>query len=223
VARGYDSLGGYKLYDVVQLGNQSAVVVHVGTSTLRVLTHLGDVQEVEPVKLKGKKSDAKAGPGGGAAMDKAGAEILVNDPVTIVHGAPLRGAGGGGANMLPRPGPLSGLEATVKHVHRSLLFVHCRQRPDNAGMLVVKAHDVKLSGNVVSGVGRKGGAMQRAASSATAGHAKRRTDELINKTVRIRKGSYKGLIGIAVMANDDEAQVELHARCAAAGLRAPRG
>ena len=96
VARGYDSLGGYKLHDVVQLGNQSAVVVHVGTSTLRVLTHLGDVQEVEPVKLKGKKSDAKAGPGGGSAMDKAGAEILVNDPVTIVQGAPLRVAGGGG-------------------------------------------------------------------------------------------------------------------------------
>jgi len=60
VSTGIQTLAGYELYDLVQIGvSNVGVIVYIGRDTLKVLTQNGVVQTVHPPELRGKRNIAR--------------------------------------------------------------------------------------------------------------------------------------------------------------------
>ncbi|EON62629.1 hypothetical protein W97_01853 [Coniosporium apollinis CBS 100218] len=191
----------YDLYDLVQLDAATvACVVKVDRESLRVLTQDGSVRTLLPSNISAKLERRRHA----VATDRDGSEIRHDDTVKE-HGGEQK-------------------QGYVLHIHRTYLFVRNRQQAENAGVFVVR------SGNVTT-VAAKGGrvnnagpdlskmnpAMQRnGGANATPGQmAPPKTfgrDQFLGKNVTIRKGPYKGLLGIVKDATDDSARVELHSK-----------
>ncbi|KAJ5473267.1 hypothetical protein N7475_002833 [Penicillium sp. IBT 31633x] len=131
------------------------------------------------------------------ATDRNGAEIRSGDTVREVYGEQRSGV--------------------IRHIHRSFLFLHNKAQAENAGISVVRTTNVVT---VSARGGRTTGpdltkmnpalAMQNPAGGAAMPPPRRGRDHLIGKTVTIRKGRYKGLVGIVRDADDSSAQVELY-------------
>lgn len=132
------------------------------------------------------------------ATDRNGAEIRNGDTVREVYGEQRSGV--------------------IRHIHRSFLFIHNKAQAENAGISVVRTTNVVT---VSARGGRPTGpdlskmnpalAMQVPGGGAAAMPPPQRgRDRLIGKTVLVRKGRYKGLIGVVRDADDSTAQVELY-------------
>lgn len=112
-------------------------------------------------------------------------------------------------------GPLRGTRAVIKHIFRQFLFCHAKDMITNSGMFVVRSKNVECrKSRPRSGKGRPVGLFgyQRPPTTFSRYQRGGRNNDILNKTVRIRKGIYKGHLGIVIDATETKYRVELHAK-----------
>lgn len=200
---GTGTLGQYSMLDLVQLDATSVgVIVKVDRETLTVLNQDGNTQHVRPTQIANIIPKRKLF----VAADRNGSEIRHDDVVKEYGGQQRQGK--------------------IIHVHRSWVWLHNNESRENAGVFVTKTSNITT-------VAAKGG---RVAAAAAAGpdltkmnpDIQRRAngngsmapppkqsfgrDRSIGQTVTIRKGGYKGLLGIVKDTTDLHARVELHTK-----------
>lgn len=175
-------------------------VIKVDRESLRVLDQNGSVKTVMPSQVTNKIEKRKTA----VATDRNGSEIRHDDTVREIGGESKTG--------------------TILHIHRAYLFLMNRMQTENSGLFVVRASNVAT-------VAAKGGRVVQQGSSgpdltkmnpalqkngATNGSMPPPKsfgrDRLIGQTVKVRKGAYKGLLGIVKDSTDTEARVELHTK-----------
>lgn len=197
---GQGSLGQYELHDLVQLDPTTVgCIVKVDRESLVVLDQFGDTRQVMPSQIPNKLPKRKQA----VAADREGSEIRLDDVVKEFSGQQRQGK--------------------IIHIHRSYVFLHTHATNENAGVFVTKA-------SMVNTIAAKGGRVNAAASGpdlTTMNPAlkihKNGTenkplakafgrDRAINQTVIIKKGAYKGLLGIVKDTTDTHARVELHTK-----------
>ncbi|PQE32541.1 transcription elongation factor SPT5 protein [Rutstroemia sp. NJR-2017a WRK4] len=198
---GSGSLGKYELWDLVQLDPSTvACIIKVDRESLVVLDQNGQNRMVIPSQISNRLEKRK----NAVATDRNGAEIKMDDAVKEYGGESRTGK--------------------ILHIHRSYLFLKSSEMTENAGVFVTRTTNV-------SSVSAKGGRVTSAASSlpdlssmnpALKLHPKSTgemlppksfgRDRSIGQTVTIRKGPYKGLLGIVKDTTDTNARIELHTK-----------
>jgi transcription elongation factor SPT5 len=199
---GAGSLGQFELHDLVQLDPTTVgCVVKVERESLVVLDQFGDTRQVMPSQIPNKLPKRKQA----VAADRNGSEIRLEDVVKEFTGQQRQGK--------------------IIHIHRSYVFLHTNDSKENAGVFVTKA-------SMVNTIAAKGGRVSAATSGpdlnamnpALKIHkngAENKPqqpikmfgrDKAIDQTVIIKKGSYKGLLGIVKDTTDTHARVELHTK-----------
>ena len=192
----------YDLYDLVQLDAATvACVIKVDRESLRVLDQTGSVRSLLPSNISNKIEKRR----NAVATDRDGSEIRVDDTI--------KEQGGFGERKQGR----------VLHIHRNFLFALSRTQTENAGVFVVR------TANVLT-VAAKGGRVNNAGPDLTKMNPMRNNgaangggqqmpppktfgrDKLLGRTVTIRRGPHKGLLGIVKDTTDSEARVELHTK-----------
>jgi transcription elongation factor SPT5 len=183
IATGRDSLEGYEMYDLVATSsNQLGVIVSVGRDDLTLLMQTGEVKTVGLQDLRGKRNfqSNKA-----MALDAKDNQIHVKDVVTVLEG------------------PMTNHTGSIKHMHRAFLFLHNSSVMENAGIFVVRSKKVALAGQknkLEPGASHMGAFTpyatpkhDGAAPMNKKASAGRRTDnDILNKTVKIKGGQWKG-------------------------------
>ncbi|TDZ29491.1 Transcription elongation factor SPT5 [Colletotrichum spinosum] len=196
---GQGSLGQYELFDLVQLDPTTVgCIVKVDRESVVVLDQNGDARQVMPSQIANKLPKRKVA----VAADRNGSEIRLDD-VVREYGAQQR-------------------QGKIIHIHRAYVFLHSNDNNENAGVFVTKAGNVTTiaakGGRVLSAgpnLDQMNPAMKRNPSAVESKMAPPKTfgrDRAINQTVIIRKGGYKGLLGIVKDATDTHARVELHTK-----------
>lgn len=160
-----------------------------------MLDQNGSVRNVLPSRVIGKIEHRR----NAVTTDRNGAEIKYGDTVREVAGEQRLGV--------------------ILHVHRAFLFMNSKVVGDNAGIMVTRATNVvtvATSGGSLAPRGpdltKLNPAIQKNGMNGT-GMPPPRTvgrDRTVGKTVTIRKGPYKGLLGIVKDTTDEIARVELH-------------
>lgn len=199
---GQGSLGQFSLHDLVQLDPTTVgCIVKVDRESLGVLDQFGDARQVMPSQIANKLPKRKQA----VAADRSGSEIRLDDVVKEVTGQQRQGK--------------------IIHIHRSYVFLHTNDNNENAGVFVTKA-------SMVNTIAAKGGRVNAAASgpdlntmnpalkvhknggenTKLAPAKSFGRDKAIEQTVIIKKGAYKGLLGIVKDATDTHARVELHTK-----------
>ncbi|KND93725.1 Transcription elongation factor SPT5, partial [Tolypocladium ophioglossoides CBS 100239] len=200
---GQGSLGQYTLHDLVQLDPTTVgCIVKVDRESLVVLDQYGDPRQIMPSQISNKLPQRKQA----VAADRDGSEIRLDDKVKEFTGQQRQGK--------------------IIHIHRSYIFLHTNDSTENAGVFVTKA-------SMVNTVAAKGGRVNSAASGpdlsamnpALKIHkngAENKAlqppvktfgrDRALNQTAIIKKGPYKGLLGIVKDTTDTHARVELHTK-----------
>jgi transcription elongation factor SPT5 len=203
VASGQDNLAGYELHDLVVLSgggatNEVGVIVRVGHEEFTVINNHGIIREVRPEELRGKRNSRSMK---GVALDVQGNQIRVGSTVSVAEG------------------PHKGKTATIKWIHRAQLFLYSQTRTENAGIFVVRSRSCVLTGSKLQN--RKSGGdgsntpymtPVSHSSGPSAAFKGRREDGLINKTVKILAGQWKGYLGVITDSTATHFQVELHSR-----------
>ena len=175
-------------------------VIKVDRESLRVLDQNGSAKTVMPSQISNKIEKRKHA----VATDRNGSEIRHDDTVREMGGDSKQGV--------------------IIHIHRSFLFLLNREQTENSGIFVVRASNVATiaaKGGRVTQQGSSGPdltkmnpAVQRNGTSNGSMLPPRTMgrDRIIGQTVKIRKGPYKGLLGIVKDATDTDARVELHTK-----------
>ena len=165
-----------------------------------MLDQNGSLKSVMPSQISNKIEKRR----NAVATDRNGSEIRNDDTVREIGGENKRGI--------------------IVHIHRSFLFLHNREQTENSGIFVVRATNVATiaaKGGRVTQQGSTGPnltkmnpALQRNgnANGAMAPPRSFGRDRALGQTVTIRKGPYKGLLGIVKDTTDTEARVELHTK-----------
>ena len=175
-------------------------VTKVDRESLRVLDQNGSVRSVMPSQISNRIERRRHA----VATDRTGSEIRHDDTVREIGGEQKQGV--------------------ILHIYRSFLFLHNREQTENSGISVVRATNVQT-------VAAKGGrvaqmssgpdltkmnpALQKNGINGTSAMAPPKSfgrDRAVGQTVTIRKGPYKGLLGIVKDTTDAEARVELHTK-----------
>lgn len=174
-------------------------VIRVDREVLRVLDQQGNVRTL----LHTQVSNTVGRNNRAVATDRDGSEIR-NDDTVKEHGGENR-------------------QGKVIYIHRGQLFIQNRELVENAGVFVTRSTNV-VTMSAKSGRAQVGGpdlsglnpALQQpnGGSGAMAPPPTRSfgRDKMIGKTVTIRKGPYKGLLGIVKDTMNDEARIELHTK-----------
>ncbi|KAK4236659.1 hypothetical protein C8A03DRAFT_35421 [Achaetomium macrosporum] len=197
---GQGSLGQYSLLDLVQLDPTTVgCIVKVDRESMVVLDQNGETRQVMPSQITNKLPKRRAA----VAADRNGSEIRLDDVVREYGGQQRQGK--------------------IIHIHRSFVFLHSNTTVENAGVFVTRASNVNT-------IAAKGGRINNANSGpdlSTMNPALKRNpaannvmkppktfgpDRAINQTVSIRRGGYKGLIGIVKDTTETHARVELHSK-----------
>ncbi|KAI9152009.1 Transcription elongation factor SPT5 [Paramyrothecium foliicola] len=199
---GQGSLGQYSLHDLVQLDPTTVgCIVKVDRESLVVLDQFGDSRQVMPTQISNKIPKRKQA----VAADRNGSEIRLDDVVKEFTGQQRQGK--------------------IIHIHRSYVFLHTNDTNENSGVFVTKAsllNTVAAKGGRVTAAAsgpdlnamnpalkiHKNGAENKAVQPAKSFGR----DKAINQTVIIKKGAYKGLLGIVKDTTDTHARVELHTK-----------
>ncbi|CBF85391.1 transcription elongation factor spt5 [Aspergillus nidulans FGSC A4] len=191
-------LGMFDVHDLVQLDAATvACIVKVDRESLRVLDQNGSIRTILPSQVTNKITPRRDA----VATDRNGAEIRHGDTVREVYGEQRSGV--------------------ILHIHRSFLFIHNKAQAENAGIVVVRTTNVvtvsakggRPTGPDLSKMNpalmRNGapGGMMAPPPSKTFGR-----DRLLGKTVLVKKGPFKGLLGIVKDTTDVQARVELHSK-----------
>lgn len=179
-----------------------ACVTKVDRESLRVLDQNGSIRSIMPSQISNKIEKRRHA----VATDRNGSEIRTGDTVREIGGEQKQGI--------------------ILHIYRSFLFLHNREQTENSGISVVRATNVATvaaKGGRVTGGGaagpdltrmnpalqRNGGANGNAAMPPPKAFGR---DRALGQTVTIRRGPYKGLLGIVKDTTDLEARVELHTK-----------
>lgn len=198
---GQGSLGQYSLHDLVQIDAATVgCVVKVDRESLVVLDQNGDTRQLMPSQISNKLPKRRQA----VAADRSGSEIRLDDVVKEYTGQQRQGK--------------------IIHIHRSFVFLHTYETNENAGVFVTKS-------NLVNTIAAKGGRVNAAASGPDLNSMnpalklhKNGTenkpqpvkqfgrDHAINQTCVVKKGPYKGLLGIVKDTTDTHARVELHTK-----------
>ncbi|KID77617.1 Transcription elongation factor SPT5 [Metarhizium brunneum] len=199
---GQGSLGQFSLHDLVQLDPTTVgCIVKIDRESLVVLDQYGDTRQLMPSQISNKLPKRKQA----VAADREGSEIRLDDVVKEFTGQHRQGK--------------------IIHIHRSYVFLHTNDSNENAGVFVTKS-------SMVNTVAAKGGRVNAASSGPdlsamnpalkihkNGGNSKPSQpvkmfgrDRAINQTAIIKKGPYKGLLGIVKDTTDTHARVELHTK-----------
>ena len=192
-------LNKFDVHELVQLDPATvACVIRVDRETMRVLDQTGSVRTLMPSQVTNKIEARK----NAVATDRSGSEIKVGDTVREVSGENKSGA--------------------ILHIHRSFLFVHDRTQMENSGLFTTRCVNVATlaakGARVNSGpdLTKMNPALQmRNGANGGTSMTPPKTfgrDRTIGKTVTIRKGPYKGMLGIVKDSTDTTARVELHSK-----------
>lgn len=166
---------------------------------MRVLDQNGSVRSILPSQVTNTIAPRRDA----VATDRNGSEIRLGDVVREVSGDQRAGL--------------------VIHIYRSFLFLHDRSRVENAGVVVTRTTNVGTiaakggritGGSTAPDLSKMNPALQKNGTGPSAMPPPRTygRDRTIGKTVRLRKGPYKGLMGIVKDTTDDIARVELHSK-----------
>ncbi|KAK0716694.1 Spt5 C-terminal nonapeptide repeat binding Spt4-domain-containing protein [Apiosordaria backusii] len=196
---GQGSLGQYSLLDLVQLDATTVgCIVKVDRESLGVLDQNGEVRQVMPSQITNKLPKRRTA----VAADRSGSEIRLDDVVREYGGQQRQGK--------------------ILHIHRSFVFLHTNTTNENAGVFVTRAGNVNTIAAKGGRINSQGGpdlsamnpAMKRnpAENNRMAPPKSFGPDRAINQTVTIRRGGYKGLLGIVKDTTDTHARVELHTK-----------
>ncbi|GAO19920.1 hypothetical protein UVI_02030350 [Ustilaginoidea virens] len=199
---GQGSLGQFSLHDLVQLDPTTVgCIVKIDRESLVVLDQYGDTRQVMPSQISNKLPKRKQA----VAADRDGSEIRLDDVVKEFTGQHRQGK--------------------IIHIHRSYVFLHTNDSNENAGVFVTKA-------SMVNTIAAKGGRVNAAATGPDLSSMNPALkihkngfenkpaqpvkmfgrDRAINQTAIIKKGPYKGLLGIVKDTTDSHARVELHTK-----------
>ena len=195
---GQGSLGQYSLLDLVQLDPTTVgCIVKVDRESMVVLDQNGDTRQVMPSQIANKLPKRRTA----VAADRTGSEIRLDDVVREYGGQQRQGK--------------------IIHIHRSYIFLHSNATTENAGVFVTRASNVNT-------IAAKGGRINSAASGpdlSSMNPALKRNpsnnmqppksfgpDRAMNQTVTIRRGGYKGLLGVVKDTTETHARVELHTK-----------
>ena len=195
-------LGRYDIHDLVQLDPATVgCVTKVDRESLRVLDQNGSTRSIMPSQISNKIEKRRHA----VATDRNGSEIRTDDTVREVGGETKQGV--------------------ILHIYRSFLFLHNREQTENSGISVVRASNVATvaakggrvaqSGNAGPDLNKMNPALMRNGMNGNGAMAPPKTfgrDRALGQTVTIRKGPYKGLLGIVKDTTDLEARVELHTK-----------
>lgn len=195
-------LGRYDIHDLVQLDPATVgCVTKVDRESLRVLDQNGSTRSIMPSQISNKIEKRRHA----VATDRNGSEIRTDDTVREIGGESKQGV--------------------ILHIYRSFLFLHNREQTENSGISVVRASNVATvaakGGRVAQGasagpdLNKMNPALMRNAVNGNGAMAPPKTfgrDRALDQTVTIRKGPYKGLLGIVKDTTDLEARVELHTK-----------
>ena len=195
-------LGRYDIHDLVQLDPATVgCVTKVDRESLRILDQNGSMRSVIPSQISNKIERRRHA----VATDRNGSEIRTDDTVREVGGEQKTGV--------------------ILHIYRSFLFLHNREQTENSGISVTRTTNVTTvaakGGRVAQGgttgpdLNKMNPALLRNGVNGSKPMAPPRTfgrDRALGQTVNIRKGPYKGLLGIVKDTTDNEARVELHTK-----------
>ncbi|OWZ22081.1 Transcription elongation factor SPT5 [Phytophthora megakarya] len=195
ISHGLDSYKGKELYDLVALAHGDVgVITHVGREGFTVLCQNGQSRNISDQEVQRKIVSSRTT----AALDKKHNHVSVGEMVNVVEG------------------PFAGHSGTVKHIYRTYLFVHNNRITTNSGIFVTRARGVILSGSKArsdmisnSTVPRMDAGMRQQNQR---GGRNQRESELIGQTVKVKKGRWKGYIGIVVDESDQKVKVEIHCK-----------
>lgn len=197
---GQGSLGQYALLDLVQLDITTVgCIVKVDRESLVVLDQNGSTRQVMPSQIANKIPKRKHT----IAADRNGSEIRLDDVVKEYGGQQRQGK--------------------IIHIHRSFVFLHNNDSSENAGVYVTRSSSlmtVAAKGGRIAG-GPDLSQMNPAAKRDPSGNSGMGApppkqsfgrDRSIGQTVTIKKGGWKGLLGIVKDTTDTHARVELHTK-----------
>lgn len=197
--------GKFELKDLVQI-NASNVgcIVKLEKGIFEVLSQDGRLISIRPSGIVGKLELLKREQ---IATDKNGSTISVGDTV--------KEALGGGKNR----------EGAIIHIYKNYLFVKLNEIVENLGIFVTNSQNVstvttkgsivsktlgpdlnKMNPNLKLPPGLGAGAAALAGLRTRVGGR----DKLLNQSVIVTRGNYKGLMGNVADADDVDARIELH-------------
>ncbi|PKS09862.1 hypothetical protein jhhlp_004485 [Lomentospora prolificans] len=201
---GQGSLGQYELFDLVQLDNTTVgCVVKIDRESLVVLDQNGERRQLMPSQIANKFPPKK----NAVAADRSGSEIRIGDVVREYGNQQRRGK--------------------ILHIHHGFVFLHSHDINENAGVFVLRAANVNTvaakGGRVNASSGPDLSLMNPALKRNQNGGPDGKMgpppvpkvlgrDKAIGQTVIIRRGGYKGLLGIVKDTTDTTARVELHTK-----------
>lgn len=197
---GAGSLGQFELWDLVQLDPTTvACIIKIDRESLIVLDQNEQVRTLLPSQISQKIGRRRFG----VATDRDGSEIRVDDIV--------REVGDGGR------------QGKITHIHRSFLFMHSPEITEHAGIFVTRTTNVQTiaakGGRIATGNAVDLTSMNPALKLNPNGDAVAMPppkfmgrDRTIGQTCTVKKGVYKGLLGIVKEATDTHARVELHTK-----------
>jgi transcription elongation factor SPT5 len=195
IAQGLNQLGGFMLYDLVGIEAAVAgVVVAVGREELTVLDNYGSTRAMKPAQCRGNLNRKLT-----QAFDSDQGVVKENSRVAVLVG------------------PHKSQENIVKRIHKGSLFLYAKDRSENAGIVVERARDCRVVGKTMSGLVHSTNHMGKLDGSKkpgvkAGGRGAMFGDRLLGKTVRIKRGKRKGMLGIVVDATESHVKVELHAQ-----------
>eukprot|EP01119_Soliformovum_irregulare_P001937 TRINITY_DN1184_c0_g1_i1.p1 TRINITY_DN1184_c0_g1~~TRINITY_DN1184_c0_g1_i1.p1 ORF type:complete len:997 (-),score=365.73 TRINITY_DN1184_c0_g1_i1:156-3146(-) len=209
------ALGGYDLHDLVAIGTTVGVIVKVEKDSFKILDTNGTIQPASLSNI-GRKRNMKDA----TSFDSNQNQIGIEDVVKVLEG-----------KYKERQG-------TIKHLFKIFAFLHSRDMAENSGMFVVRTSQLALLGGKSrassggnmgissvpqsprnSGFGgnplrspQRGNTNQRDSRQISTPNRKIRNDRMLGKTVKIRKGQWKGYVGIVKDATETTLRIELHTK-----------
>ncbi|PAN08467.1 hypothetical protein PAHAL_1G415200 [Panicum hallii] len=198
VTTGITRIGDYELHDLVLLNNLSfGIIIRVESEAFQILKGVPDKPELVLVKLREVKSklDRRT-----SAKDRSNNIVSTKDIVRVVEGA------------------CKGKQGPVQHIHRGILFIYDRHHLEHSGFICAKSQSCLLVGGSASS--HCGNAMDTADPNFRAfsyparisqspgrlppraggrfggrGGGGRGHDALVNRSIKIKSGPYKGYRG----------------------------
>ncbi|KAI9296173.1 hypothetical protein K502DRAFT_359419 [Neoconidiobolus thromboides FSU 785] len=192
----------YRIHDLLQIDAQNVgVITKIEKNDYKVMDQNGQIRSV-PIAIARGVQFKKV-----VAVDSKGVPLNIGDQVKYIHGENRRGI--------------------IIYIHKNVAFVKAGNHIDNSGVSVEKVKFLISLSKAQNTAGGKVirdkdgftvptrpptnmGDRQRGGFRQGGGRGPRRTDPLVDKTVNIKSGSYKGYIGIVKEVNGNMARVELH-------------
>lgn len=182
---GRDTLGGFDLHDLVQVGRDTVgCIIKIETGACKILSGNGVIKTIRLQEITKKRNSRFA-----TALDANHQEIERDDIVRV------------------RSGAHSGKQGTIKHIFHSHVFLYSPRHGEDTGIFVAQAKSVaQVGGDRFKAAQGRGGGRPRNT------RINPRKDPLYEAVVVIRKGLYKGLMGIVRDVLENKVRVELHSK-----------